>query len=239
MKKTQMYTKLAKYYDKMHHFFDYKGQVEFIIDQFEKHNKSGKKKVLDVACGTGNHANLLVKRGFDVTGIDISKDMLKQAKKKDKRIRYLLRDMKDFKLNERFDMIICMFNSILYNLDKNQLKKTFRNFYTHLEKGGILIFESFDKQVGINLTTFLYNKRFDDLHIVSVYITRYNKKEDILEFDNYFIINGELVRDCHKAGAFTHKDFINSIESAGFEIIKTNKNVLRKNDFTHKYVCIK
>ena len=236
MKKTQMYTNMAKHYDKMHHFVNYQGQVDFIINQFEKHNQSGQKRVLDVACGTGIHANLLVKKGFSVIGVDKSKDMLKQAEKKDRSIEYILGDMKSFGLDEKFDLVVCMYNSILYNLNKEQLKQTLLNFKSHMEEGGILIFDAIDKSAGIEKKKFLYELKEDDSHIISVYLTRYNKKDNILIFDNYFIINGKLVYDYHKAGAFAHQEIVDAIRGAGLEIIVAEKF---RDDFSYTYVCRK
>jgi ubiquinone/menaquinone biosynthesis C-methylase UbiE len=235
MKKTLMYSKLARHYDKMHHFFNYKKQVEFILKNYKKHNKSQSKRVLDVACGTGIHASMLSKRGFEVTGVDISREMLEQARKKGGKVRYILMDMRKLSLNERFDLITCMYNSILYNVNKNQLRKTLVNFYNHLEKGGMLIFDAFDKTAGINEKKFLYELK-GDTHIISVYITRFNRKEDILEFDNYFIINGKLFHDYHHAGSFTREQIAGILESVGFEVILIDK---KKGVMSHTYVCRK
>jgi len=231
-----MYSKLAKYYDKMHHFMNYQGQVDFIIKQFKKHNQSGKKNVLDVACGTGNHANLLMKGGFNIVGIDKSNYMLEQARKKNKSIKYVLGDMKDFKLDEKFDLVICMYNSILYNLNKEEIKKTLINFKEHLDNGGILIFDAFEKSAGIEKKDFLYELKEDNIHIISVYLTRYNQKDNHIIFDNYFIINEELVHDYHIAGAFTHHDIVDTLREVGFEIIIAEKF---RNAFSYTYVCKK
>lgn len=236
MRETQMYTKLARHYDRIHRFVNYQAQADFIASQFGKHNQSGGKRVLDVACGTGTHANLLAGKGFSVVGLDKSRDMLEQARRKGKNIEYVLDDMKDFRLDARFDLVICMFNSILYNLDRGELKRTLLNFKSHMERGGLLIFDAFGKSAGIEKKDFMYELEEGGVRIISVYMTRYDQKENHLIFDNHFIINEELVHDYHIAGAFTHHDIIDAIREAGLEIILAERLM---NDFSYTYVCRK
>lgn len=119
------YTTLASYYDRIYHYINYPGQVTLFLQLIKKYCSASRKEILDVACGTGIHANLLQKRGFRVTGVDSSEDMLKEARKKNKQIRFLRGDMRELSLTERFGIIICIFNAILYNKNKEELKKLF------------------------------------------------------------------------------------------------------------------
>lgn len=235
-KKTQMYTTLARHYDKMHHFVNYEGQAEQVISEHSKHCQSGGKRVLDVCCGTGIHAGILSKRGFDVTGLDNSPEMLSVAKEKKGKVEYIQGDMKTFKLTESFDLVMCMYNSILYNRTRKELAKTLKNFYDHLKKGGILYFESFEKTRGIERGKFLYELKEKKNHIISVYLTDYLVEENLLVFDNYFIINEKLYHDYHKAGAFMDRDIIEILRETGFEIIKSERI---NNAFSHTYVARK
>src|SRR3989338_1464211 len=95
------YTKLAKYYDKIYHYIDYKNQAEFFANLYKKYCGSKTRKVLDTACGTGTDAVLLQKLGFSVTGLDKSKEMLFQARKKSKKIQFVQGDMRKFSLPKK------------------------------------------------------------------------------------------------------------------------------------------
>ncbi|MDP3443326.1 MAG: class I SAM-dependent methyltransferase, partial [Ignavibacteria bacterium] len=53
------------------------GEVDFIENEIQ-HNKT--LKILDIGCGTGRHSIELAKRGYDVTGIDLSESMLAKAR---------------------------------------------------------------------------------------------------------------------------------------------------------------
>lgn len=140
MTKEQLYKKFAKYYDKLYSEKDYEKEVEFIEWAIKNHKKSKGKWLLDVACGTGGHA-ILLKKKYTVYGIDISSEMLKIARKKVKGVKFSKGDMKKLDLKEKFDVIICMFSSINYNTDYKELERTLRNFYSHLKKGGVVIFD--------------------------------------------------------------------------------------------------
>lgn len=71
----QLYKKFAGYYDKIYEKLDHQKESEFIKWAVNKHNGSESNMLLDIACGTGRHANLL-KNDFEITGVDINKEML-------------------------------------------------------------------------------------------------------------------------------------------------------------------
>lgn len=140
----KLYKTYAKFYDLI--YYESQGkwhekQINFVISLIKKYNIKGK-RLLDVACGTGNHIKTLKQKGFSVTGIDLNKEMLKIAKKKVKGIKFIQQDMKKLRLNKKFDIITCFFSSIHYNQDIKELKKTLKNFYNHLDTKGILIFDA-------------------------------------------------------------------------------------------------
>ena len=81
MKNQLLYKKLAKYYDLVYSWKDYKKEANKIRKLIKKYKKSEGKGLLDVACGTGGHLKFL-KSNFSCTGIDINDEMLKIAKKK-------------------------------------------------------------------------------------------------------------------------------------------------------------
>jgi ubiquinone/menaquinone biosynthesis C-methylase UbiE len=214
------YTKLAKYYDKIYHYIDYNKQASFFIKLIKKYNKSKNNKILDVACGTGIHADLLQKQGFDIIGLDISEDMLKEAKKKNSKVKFIKGDMKKLDLNEKFGAIICFFNSILYNKDKKEMKKTLTNFYNHLEKTGILIFDAVDKSIGINSKKEEYKYEDDNLKISFRPQWIYNQETNIMDLDIDFIINNKKLHEHHIMGAFSFDELKQILKKVGFEVIE-------------------
>jgi ubiquinone/menaquinone biosynthesis C-methylase UbiE len=69
----------AKFYDKVWERYGYAVDVKFLDNLFRKHNC---KSVIDIGCGSGNHAIRLSKLGYSALGVDISPTMLKIAKRK-------------------------------------------------------------------------------------------------------------------------------------------------------------
>ena len=76
-----MYGRLARYYDVTHSAQGHGAQADF-VDAVLREYGTGGRHLLDIACGTGEHAKYMVEKGYDVTGIDLSDDMLAVAKAK-------------------------------------------------------------------------------------------------------------------------------------------------------------
>lgn len=136
-----LFQRLAKYYDKIYKWKEYQKEVEFIESLFKKFR--GKvKHILDVACGTGNHAALLKERGYSILGVDINEEMLEIARQKVKDVEFIEGDMRQLKIGKKFDAVLCLFSSIAYNPSYGELEQTLKNFYYHLKEDGILVFDN-------------------------------------------------------------------------------------------------
>src|SRR3989338_93895 len=142
MKNQLLYKKLAKYYDLVYSWKDYKKEANKIRKLIKKYKKSEGKGLLDVACGTGGHLKFL-KSNFYCTGIDINDEMLKIAKKESQRVVFKKADMTNFNLHKKFNVIICLFSSIAYLKTYQNLEKTIKNLHRHLKHGSIMVVEGF------------------------------------------------------------------------------------------------
>ena len=69
-------------YDSLYHDKDYAAETDFIEAIFGRHAQVSPKTILDLGCGSGGHILELVRRGYDVTGVDCSTEMLSLAKRK-------------------------------------------------------------------------------------------------------------------------------------------------------------
>lgn len=98
--------------------------------------------VLDVACGTGEHArHLAADHGFAVDGIDLDAGFVTLAQCKNPAGRFERANMIDFDLGRRYDAVICMFSSIGYVLTLEHVTATLSRFAAHLAPGGVVIVE--------------------------------------------------------------------------------------------------
>ncbi|MCX6182680.1 MAG: class I SAM-dependent methyltransferase [Bacteroidetes bacterium] len=134
----------AELYDLFYAGKDYRKEAAFIHQCIQKEGFTQSVEILELACGTGNHALELEKIGYRMLSTDYSPDMLKvaQSKNADKNISFQWMDMTAFNLgNKKFKVIICMFDSIGYVQTNENIIKVFDNVSRHLEEDGVFIFE--------------------------------------------------------------------------------------------------
>ncbi|MBF2378230.1 class I SAM-dependent methyltransferase [Listeria welshimeri] len=103
------------------------------------------KKVLDLACGTAEFALRLSFLGHQVTGVDLSKEMVAVAKEKVAAAEIILpileQDMSKLALNQSFDVVTCFCDSLNYLETEQALEETIQAVSTHLEPNGLFLFD--------------------------------------------------------------------------------------------------
>ena len=135
----ELYNQLSKYIDASYRRTkNYQQEVDFILRRVG--NTRG--TLIDVACGSGGHAELLSQAGFEVYAVDLNDGMLRLVKKNLPKAKVFKQDMRQLHLPVKADVLICMYNSINYNYSYDELTHTFQRFYDHLKPGGVLIFDT-------------------------------------------------------------------------------------------------
>ena len=106
--------------------------------------------VLDLACGPGRHATALAKRGFRVTGVDLSYALLERpgpkARAAQVEIEWVQQDMRSFVRREAFDLAISIFTSFGYFDDRRDDLKVLQNVHHSLRKGAVLVMDMMGKE---------------------------------------------------------------------------------------------
>lgn len=100
--------------------------------------------LIDIGCGTGTVAINMTQKGYSIIGIDNSIDMLSIAADKTadiSAITLLCQDMTALDLGEQYDGAYCICDSLNYLLTASDVYETFCKIKTHLQKGGIFIFD--------------------------------------------------------------------------------------------------
>lgn len=129
--------KYAKYYDMFNKGKDYSKECDFLEEIFKRYAKISIKNLLNLGCGTGLHDLELSKRGYKMTGLDLSEEMIEITKKRG--IETVVGDMSNFSLNKKFDAIICMFSAMGYLTKNEQIEGLFNCTKKHLLRNGLLI----------------------------------------------------------------------------------------------------
>ena len=220
MTKEQLYKKYAQYYDRIYEKMDLQKEVEFIKWAVKQHQNSTGNRLLDVACGTGRHAQKLID-SFQIMGVDINPDMLQVAREKLPDVEFTIGDMKKLNLEDKFDVIICMFSAMNYNTSLEEFKKTLQNFYRHLNGGGVLIFDyGINQENWIEGLVSLDTVVDDDFKLAR--ICQSHLDDGIFNADFVFLTkeNGKLDFDIdqHRLGVFKIEEVIDSLAEIGFEI---------------------
>jgi SAM-dependent methyltransferase len=110
------------------------------LSELIRETKPNARSVLELGCGTGSMLKHL-QDSYQIAGLDISSRMLSIARKKVPRAKLSRQDMVDFQINQRFDVIFCVFDSINHVQRFSDWKKVFTRVRRHLAAGGCFIFD--------------------------------------------------------------------------------------------------
>lgn len=131
------YKELAKFYDAV--VGDKSSRVEFLKKLIEE-NAPDAASLLEMACGTGTLIEGLAQK-YQVSGFDLSPEMVDIAKKKLPNTDIRVADMADFDFGKSFDIVLCIYDSINHLQNWGQWCATFVNASKHLNAGGLFIFD--------------------------------------------------------------------------------------------------
>lgn len=226
--RTEEYGKyLSQTYDFLNTDIDYAEWADFYKACFEKYGPGQIKNVCEMACGTGNMALEMQKRGYSVTAFDLSEFMLTVADKKafDKGvsgIRFTMQDMRSFKVYTKAQAVICMLDSINCLMDTESVLSTFESVFEALCEGGVFIFDVNSKYKFENV----YSDNayiLEDEKIMLAWQNFYNPKSKKCDlYLNFFLEeeDGRYTRvDEHiKQRMYTVRSLDNLLKKAGFEI---------------------
>ena len=138
------YRELAKSYDRLTSDVDYQATVDF-YDQILAREGLTPRTAVDLACGTGSVALLLVQKGLQVTAVDMSCDMLTAAQQKAAEAnlypQFVCQPLQELQLPRGVDLAVCALDSIDYILDPKDCREAFRRIYKALNPGGCFIFD--------------------------------------------------------------------------------------------------
>lgn len=177
------YGQLAFVYDRLMDHIDFSAFVAFVLAAAQRFGWKGQ-HILDLACGTGNITLELLKKGYDVWGLDISEDMLAVADEKLFRCgfnpRLICQDMRDLEVPGEFELITCAFDSLNYLVEEEDLNSVFGNVFKTLSSQGFFLFDlnslyKFENILGEETYTFV------DDDICYIWQNYYDSEEQIAD----------------------------------------------------------
>lgn len=133
----------ADVYDRMYADKDYERECDLITAALESPQPD--MRVLDMGCGTGGHALTLARRGYAVSGVDLSEEMISVAATKSARagvrVEWHVGDIVDARVDGTYDIVMVMFAVLGYLGEVHRLVAALRNARRHLQPGGKLVFD--------------------------------------------------------------------------------------------------
>ncbi|MCL2664989.1 MAG: class I SAM-dependent methyltransferase [Defluviitaleaceae bacterium] len=219
------YNKFAGLYDRLMEKNPYKAWASFIDKKLREIYPRKIKKmpvVADIACGTGNMSLLLLKKGYDVIGLDISESMLAEAKKKavkrKKNILFVNQDMRELDLFGTVDAFVCVFDGLNYLPGYNALSETLKRVSLFLNTGGIFIFDVLSEYSYENiLAGNFFSQQYKGIEYrwKNHYDSALKQNRCEISFKTKY----ESFSEVHIQYAFSKEEIINLLSAAGFDRI--------------------
>lgn len=135
-----MFDKIAKYYDLIMSPFDYQELVDCLDDLIL--SSGGKRtNILDAGCGTSEELVYFRQLGYEVSGFDMSREMVKISRKKLPGSSFKSGNMKNFRSGRKYDNIISVFDTVNYLKKPQDLSSFFKCSNKALNEDGLLLFD--------------------------------------------------------------------------------------------------
>jgi ubiquinone/menaquinone biosynthesis C-methylase UbiE len=216
-----VFTRSARLYDFIYGWKDYAGEAEKVHGLIQGSKQSRGSDLLEVACGTGSHIQYL-RQHYRIEALDLDAKMLEVARERVPNVVFHQADMADFRLNKRFDAVICLFSSIGYVRTVARLREAIARMREHLKPGGVLVVEPWftpeDFQTGMTRGVWV---DLPELKICRMNTTVIEQGLSVLDF-HYLVgtpAGVEHFRERHEMGLFTNQDLQSAFEALGLRTL--------------------
>ena len=223
-----MYSSLAEYYDLLNDGIDYSEWADFIVRILEKYSTVPVKLALDLGCGTGKMTFALRERGYDMTGVDISPEMLSAAAEicREKRIDdvlWLCQDMTEFELYGTVDAAVCCLDGMNHLTSPSDMRRCLSLVHNYLVPDGLFIFDLNTPYKFENV----YGERdyiLEDDGVLLAWRNSYNQKNGLCDF--YISVfretaDGSYIREdsFQRERRYTERSIKRLLKDTGFELL--------------------
>lgn len=191
-------------------------QVDKIIELLDL----GKdEKILDLACGVGRHSLELARRGYEVTGLDLSEKYIEEASNQAERegleVEFIQGDMRDFVQRDHYDGVINFWSSFGYFENEDENFQVIKNVHSSLKKDGKFLIDVMGKEILHDIFSKKDSSHIDDGFFLEERTLKHDG--DFLE-SNWILVKGDEVKE-HKFmyWLYSEDDIRHILKKAGFE----------------------
>jgi SAM-dependent methyltransferase len=215
-----MFSASAEFYDLIYsRFKDYRAEAERLAALIR--DRTGSVALLDVACGTGEHARCLGALGFTVDGVDLQADFVHIAQAKNPGGRFEQQDMVELSLGRTYGAVLCLFSAIGYVRTETRLREAMQRFAAHTEPAGLVIVEPWfepgqmeDGYVSMQVA------ETERVKLCRMSVTTVKADISRLAFEYLIGRPGRLEHrsEVHELGLFTREQMTRALEEAGLAV---------------------
>jgi len=178
--------------------------------------------LLDVGCGTGEHARLLGEvHGFAVDGIDISPEMIEKTRAKCPRGQFEVGDMTGFQLRRRYDGVLNLFGAIAHAVTLPRLRDTVACMRDHLAPGGVVVVQPYLTPDELKVGTAEYTVESGNLRVTRTRRSEREGQRQLLYF--HFTVEGpdgtQELDEFHDLGLFTVDETLAAFSAVGLAAV--------------------
>ena len=221
-----MYQAFAELYDTLMNDVDYESWADYYTRLLSIYGiQNG--RICECACGTGSLTIPLYYRGFQMTGVDISREMLWQAAQKSRRrgiaIPFVQQDMKCLNLHRPMDAVLATCDGVNYLMNEEDLAGFFSSAGRAIRPGGALIFDvSTPYKLKNILCAGLMGE--DRENITYLWHNSWHERQQYVDMDLVFFVRDEngsyrRIEEHQKQKAWSEKTIKESLWKAGFRTV--------------------
>ena len=201
----------------------------------EKYVPHPKASILELGCGNGQLGILLKQAGYDITGLDLSAEMLSLAKQRQEEagVSFPLFqvDMRDLSSFGRYDAIISFCDTLCYLQTFDDLMSVFEQAYAHLDEGGVFLFDVFTTEHIASLDGYSYHDELPGL--VFTWDSFTGVELHSVEHELSFFIEqdyGQYERydELHRARTYPLEQYLDALKKVGFTKIEVSADFDQK-----------
>jgi len=249
-----VFKKYSKYYDLLYQNKNYKDESIF-VDSLIKNANPNAKTILDLGCGTGNHDFFLADLGYNITGVDISCEMIELAIEKKttpnqkKYLEFYCDDARTFKIDKKFDIVTSLFHVFGYQNTNEDLYSIFRTAWKHLNPEGFLIFDCWYGPAVLTDKPVIRIKKHEDdkFSLIRIAEPDFYPNENIVKVKYTLLIKDKKTNtveefvEVHSVRYLFKPELESFCQSAGFKILDSGEwltqNKLNFNTWNSYFIC--